>query len=198
MSYPALNRSSRWPAAAARESALLTCLAAAALAIFACGCMGHKVHAATIAMPAQPPAPTVPPETTKSPASIPAPSTPAPKNPEPSTPPPGLTPKPDTLRRPATVASEPERPAAPQISPQISASEQADLTKQTQQYVADAQQNLHRADGRELNPNQRDMADKIRGLLDQSQAAIQTSDWSRAKNLSQKAYLLSLDFVKTL
>lgn len=96
------------------------------------------------------------------------------------------------------ATTETERPPAPQISPQMSQSEQAELTKQTQQYVANAEQNLHRADGRELNPNQRDMVDKIRGLLDQSQDAIHTSDWSRAKNLSQKAYLLSLDFVKTL
>lgn len=42
------------------------------------------------------------------------------------------------------------------------------------------------------------MVDKIRGWLDQAQQAIQTSDWERAKNLSQKAYRLSLDLVKTL
>lgn len=161
--------------------------------------MGHKVHAAPVIVPLEPPVPVALPETTKSPASIPAPTAPGPKNPEPATPPPGLIPKPDTLKRPATVTpDEPERPAAPQISPQISASDQAELTKQTQQYVADAQQNLHRADGRELNASQRDMVDKIRGFLDQAQDAIHTSDWSRAKNLSQKAYLLSLDFVKTL
>ena len=80
----------------------------------------------------------------------------------------------------------------------MSQSDQVELTKQTQNYVATAQQNLHRADGRELNTSQHDMADKIRGFLDQAQDAIRTSDWSRAKNLSQKAYLLSIELVKTL
>lgn len=168
------------------------------LTVFASGCLRHKVHAAPVVVPVEPPAPVATSGTTKSPASIPAPSTPGPKNPEPATPPPGLTPKPDALKRPTTAAPEPERPAAPQISPQISASDQAELTKQTQQYVATSQQNLHRADGRELNPGQRDMVDKIHGFLDQAQDAIRTSDWSRAKNLSQKAYLLSLELVKTL
>ena len=97
-----------------------------------------------------------------------------------------------------TAAPETPRPAAPQISPQMSSSDQAQLTKQTQQYIGNAQQNLHRADGRQLNPTQRDMVDKIRGFLSQAQDAIGTSDWSRAKDLSKKAYLLSLDLVKTL
>ncbi|HKF52184.1 MAG TPA: hypothetical protein VKB26_07715, partial [Candidatus Acidoferrales bacterium] len=60
------------------------------------------------------------------------------------------------------------------------------------------QQNLHHADGHDLNATQKDMVDKIRGFLDQAQQAIQTADWERAKNLSQKAYLLSLDLLKTL
>jgi len=57
---------------------------------------------------------------------------------------------------------------------------------------------LHRSDGRRLNPTQQDMVDKIRSFLAQAQSAMSTSDWSRAKNLSQKAYLLSLELVKTL
>lgn len=161
--------------------------------------MAHKVRAAApVTLPPKPPAPISTPGTTKSPDSIPAPTTPAPKNPEPATLSPALTPKPDTLKRPATVVTEPDRPPAPEISPQMSQSDQVELTKQTQQYVTTAQQNLHRADGRELNTSQHDMADKIRGFLDQAQDAIRTSDWSRAKNLSQKAYLLSVELLKTL
>lgn len=63
----------------------------------------------------------------------------------------------------------------------MSPSDQVELTKQTQQYVTTAQQNLHRADGHELNTSQHDMVDKIRGFLEQAQDAIRTSDWSRAK-----------------
>src|SRR5579872_4109057 len=200
MSYPAKNRASCRPAAASRKTAFLTCLVAASLSIFTGGCMGHKVRAAApVTVPPQPPAPISTPGTTKSPDSIPAPTTPAPKNPEPTTLSPALTPKPDTLKRPATTAvAEPDRPPAPEISPQMSQSDQVELTKQTQQYVTTAQENLHRADGRELNTSQHDMADKIRGFLEQAQDAIRTSDWSRAKNLSQKAYLLSIELVKTL
>lgn len=176
----------------------MACLIAVSLTTFT-GCTGHKVRAAApVTVPPQPPAPISTPATTKSPDSIPAPVTPAPKNPEPATLSPGLTPKPDTLKRPATAVPEPERPPAPEIAPQMSQSDQVELTKQTQQYVATAQQNLHRADGRELNTNQHDMAEKIRGFLSQAQDAIRTSDWSRAKNLSQKAYLLSIELVKTL
>lgn len=199
MSYPAPNRVSNRPAAASRNTAFLTCVVAASLTVFTCGCLNHKVRAAApVTVPPQPPAPISTPGTTKSPDSIPAPTTPAPKNPEPATLSPALTPKPDTLKRPATAAPEPERPPAPEISPQISPSDQVELTKQTQQYVTTAQQNLHRADGRELNMSQHDMVDKIRGFLEQAQDAIRTSDWSRAKNLSQKAYLLSIELVKTL
>ncbi|MHB8524691.1 MAG: hypothetical protein ACYDD2_00830 [Candidatus Acidiferrales bacterium] len=177
----------------------MACLVAAALALLSTGCLRHKVRAAApIAVPLEPPSPVVTSEPAKSPAAVPAPSAPGPKNPEPSTPPPDLTPKPGTLRRPVTAAPEAPRPAAPQISPQISSSDQAQLTKQTQQYIGDAQQNLHRAGGRQLNPSQRDMVDKIRGFLGQAQDAIRTSDWSRAKNLAEKADLLSLELVKTL
>lgn len=77
-------------------------------------------------------------------------------------------------------------------------SAEAQLTKQTEQYIVGAQRNLRRADGRSLTPAQRDMVDKIRGFLDQAQDAMRTSDWSRAKNLSQKAYLLSIELAKTL
>lgn len=199
MSYPAKIRASSGPSAASRNTAFLTCLFAVSLTVFTGGCMDHKVRAAApVTVPPQPPAPISTPGTTKSPDSIPAPTTPAPKNPEPATLSPALTPKPDTLKRPAASVPEPDRPPAPEISPQMSQSDQVELTKQTQQYVTTAQQNLHRADGRQLNTSQHDMADKIRGFLEQAQAAIRTADWSRAKNLSQKAYLLSVELVKTL
>lgn len=177
------------------------CVVAASLSLLCSGC-AHKVQAAApVTVSPQPPAPVPSQDTTKSPASIPAPSTPPPANPV-STTPPTLNSKPDTPKRPVTTtpASEPEeeRPAAPLISPQISASDQSQLQQQADQYVATAQQNLHRADGRNLNDTQKDMVDKIRGFLDQAQQARQTSDWDRAKDLSRKAYLLSLDLLKTL
>ena len=179
-----------------------SCVVAASLSFICSGC-AHKVQAAApVTVSPQPPAPLPTQDTTKSPASIPAPATPAPANPV-STTPPNLSPKTDSPKRPVTTtpaSSEPEeqKPAPPEISPQISPSDQSQLQQQAGQYVTTAQQNLHRADGRDLNDTQKDMVDKIRGFLDQAQQAIQTSDWERAKNLSQKAYLLSLDLLKTL
>jgi hypothetical protein len=185
-------------------SALGMCVLAASLSIFCAGCAQNKVHAAApVTVPPVPPSPVPTQDTSKSPASIPAPTTPAPVNPASTTSAssPPLNSTPDSPKKPVTAppaSSEPERPAAPQISPQISASDQSQLQQQANQYVANAGENLHKADGRNLNATQKDMVDKIRGFLDQAQQAIQTSDWQRAKNLSQKAYLLSLDLVKTL
>lgn len=174
---------------------------AASLSFFCSGCAGRKVHAAApVAVPSKPPAPIPTQDNTKSPASIPAPTTPAPSNPVSTTSPPPLNSSPDKPKRPVTTppATEPDRPAAPQISPQMSPSDQTQLQKQANQFVTTTQQNLHHADGHDLNATQKDMVDKIRGFLDQAQQAIQTTDWERAKNLSQKAYLLSLDLLKTL
>ena len=174
----------------------------ASLSLLCAGCANRKVHAAApVTVPAVAPSPVPSQDTAKSPASIPAPTTPAPANPvSTSTSPPPLNPKPDTPKKPVTEppAAEPEHPAAPQISPQISQSDQSQLQQEANQYVATAQQNLHHADGRSLNDTQKDMVDKIRGWLDQAQQAIQTSDWESAKNFSKKAYLLSLDLLKTL
>jgi hypothetical protein len=185
-----------------RPAFAISMCVAAALSLLCCGCAHHKVQAAApLTVPPVPPSPIPSQDTTKSPASIPAPTTPAPANPVSGTPP-ALNPKPDSPpKRPVTTTpptSETERPAAPQISPQISPSDQSQLQQQANQYVATAEQNLHHADGHDLNPTQKDMVDKIRGFLDQAQHAIQASDWESAKNFSQKAYLLSLDLLKTL
>ncbi|HKW88950.1 MAG TPA: hypothetical protein VJN21_09355 [Candidatus Acidoferrales bacterium] len=112
-----------------------------------------------------------------------------------ATPPVDAPPKVDA---PKKENAEPAKAAAPQISPQLSPSDQAELQKQTNQFVGDAEKNLHRADGRDLNANQRDMVEKIHGFLDQVHDAMNTSDWPRARNLSQKAYLLSIELANSL
>ena len=172
--------------------------------MFLCsGCAHKNVHAAApVVVPPTPPAPIPSTDKTKSPDSIPAPATPAPKNPVPNNPPAELNPKPATPKRPETSSpspsAAPERPAAPQISPQISPADQSQLQQQANQLIATTQQNLHHSDGRQLNSTQKDMVDKIRSFLAQAQEAMTTSDWERAKKLSDKAYLLSLELLKTL
>lgn len=70
--------------------------------------------------------------------------------------------------------------------------------RETNKYIADAEGNLDRATGRQLSASQHDLAEKIRGFLDQARGAIRSADWTRAKNLSQKAYLLSVELVNSL
>jgi cell pole-organizing protein PopZ len=205
MARPDSTRPRIWPT---RRTLRLTTaasgisVAAASLLLLCSGCAQKKVQAAApVTVSPTTAAPVPPQDTTKSPASIPAPATPAPANPVSTTAPPALNPKPDTPKRPVTTppaTAETDRPAAPQISPQISPSDQTQLQQQATQYATTAQENLHHADGRDLNDTQKDMVDKIRGWLDQAQQATQTSDWERAKDLSRKAYLLSLDLLKTL
>lgn len=174
---------------------------AVSLSVLCAGCSRNNVRAAApVTVPPIPPSPVPSKDTSKSPASIPAPAAPAPENPGSNATSPALNSPPGSPKKPATAtppSSDTERPAAPQISPQISASAQSQLQQQANQYVATATENLHRADNRELNTTQKDMVDKIRSFLNQAQQAIQASDWERAKNLSQKAYLVSLDLIKT-
>ncbi|HLW81409.1 MAG TPA: hypothetical protein VKS20_05145 [Candidatus Acidoferrales bacterium] len=204
MSRPDSTRPRIWPIRQTLKlitSAIGTCAVAASLLFLCSGCAHRHAHAAApVTVPPVPPSPVPTPSTTKPQVSIPAPTTPAPKNPVSTTPPPELNPKPENPKRPETSppVSEPTRPAAPQISPQISPSDQSQLQQRADKLIANAQQNLHRFDGRQLNSTQKDMVDKIRGFLAQAQDAIGTSDWERATRLSEKAYLLSLDLLKTL
>lgn len=204
MSRPDSTRPRIWPIRQTLKlmtSAIGTCAVAASLLFLCSGCAHRRVHAAApVTVPPVPP-PSVPTPTNAKPqVSVPAPTTPAPKNPVSTTPPPELNPKPENPKRPETppAASGSTRPAAPQISPQISPSDQSQLQQQTNKLIASAQQNLHRFDGRQLNSTQKDMVDKIRGFLTQAHDAMGTSDWERATRLSEKAYLLSLDLLKTL
>jgi hypothetical protein len=97
--------------------------------------------------------------------------------------------------------SQPEQPArapAPQISPQLSPGDQASLQHKTQDDIFVAQKNLQQSSGRVLSAAQKDLVDKIRSFLNQSDEASKAGDWSRAQNLSQKARLLSVELVDSL
>lgn len=90
------------------------------------------------------------------------------------------------------------RPAPPQLSPRMSPQEQAAAEKQTHQSIGAAERNLQSALGRQLSPTQSDLAEKIRGFLGQAREAIRDGDWLRAKNLAQKAQVLSAELVNSL
>jgi len=109
-------------------------------------------------------------------------------------------PRPPAPRR-ATSTAEPEpepvKPEAPQISPQLSPEEKSRAQSVTESDLKSAQQDLDTASHHTLNATQQDMADKIRSFVAQARDAIGVADWLRAKNLAQKAHVLSAELIRS-
>jgi hypothetical protein len=109
-------------------------------------------------------------------------------------------PKPPATRRATTGTEpgpEPTKPEAPQISPQLSAEEKARAQTSIDADVHAAQQALDTASHHTLNAAQQDMADKIRSFITQTQEAVAVSDFLSAKNLAQKAHVLSNELIRS-
>jgi hypothetical protein len=187
--------------------ALLAC----GLPLVASGCGPKNVQAgapvssapssATIETP--PPSTTAPDTTAMPPV---APQSPPPDIPTATTaPPPIITPatkpapKPQKpAPEPATVAEDHARPPAPQISPELSESDKANYRRGTTEDIGVAESNLQQATGKRLNAQQSYLVDKIKSFLNQSHDASKDGDLARAKNLAQKARLLSVELVNSL
>jgi hypothetical protein len=108
----------------------------------------------------------------------------------------GLPPKP---RGSATgTSADAGRPAAPLISPQLTPEEQSAAQQQTDDGLRGASQDLQATVGRTLSPTQADLADKVRGFMNQAREAGRTGDWPRARNLAQKARLLARELADSL
>jgi len=112
--------------------------------------------------------------------------------------------KPSAPRRPAAgqpamdVSSEPQAHApVPQISPEISAHDQATYERNTGDNIAVAEKNLQDASGKNWNAAQQDLVDKIRSFLAESRQASKDGDWARAQTLAQKARLLSVELINS-
>jgi hypothetical protein len=109
-------------------------------------------------------------------------------------------PRPPAPRRvavPTEPEAEPAKQEAPQISPQLSPEEKSRAQASTDADIKAAQQGLDTAAHHTLNPTQQDMADKISSFLTQAREAIGVADWLRAKNLAQKAHVLSNELVQS-
>jgi len=124
-----------------------------------------------------------------------------------STPPPMITPESKPAPKPQRPAPEAEpssaggdraRPPAPQISPQLSEAQKANYQRGIAEDIGVADSNLKQTDGKRLNAQQADLVDKIRSFRDQSNSAAKEGDLARAKNLAQKARLLSVELVNSL
>jgi len=112
-----------------------------------------------------------------------------------------IPPRPRTAAPTATnVAGDSEAtpPAAPLISPQLSQEEQSADQQQTGQSLRAAERNLRATLGRRLSTTQAELAEKVRSFIAQAREAVRGGDWVRARNLAQKAELLSFDLAKTM
>lgn len=92
-----------------------------------------------------------------------------------------------------TEASKP--PDAPLLSPQLSPEDQARAQGDVNAGLQTARQNLNSVSGRRMNTTQQDIADKVRSFMEQTRDAITAGDWNRARNLAEKARVLSIELV---
>jgi hypothetical protein len=193
------------------EVCLATAFLAAGAALLCSGCASHNVHAAvpaTVQPSASAPASdrpmTTAPDTDAAPpvevAAAPPSVTGAAGAPPPI---PALKPATPALRKPTETAAveapaePPARTPAPQISPQLSAGDQASYERKTTEDAAAAEKNIQNASGRQLNAAQQDIVDKVRSFLSQARDAGKTGDWARAQNLAQKARALSVELANS-
>jgi hypothetical protein len=108
--------------------------------------------------------------------------------------PPERPPAPHHTSPPAeTEASKP--PEAPLLSPQLSPEDQARAQGDVNAGLQTARQNLNSVSGRRMNTTQQDIADKVRSFMEQTRDAITAGDWNRARNLAEKARVLSIELV---
>jgi len=179
------------------------------------GCTDKKVHAAAPVAAAPQPVPTdverpmtVAPDTTALPPGE-EPATPPPvpatasSNPPQVTLPKGKTapapPRPSAGQTNSEAANEePAHPVAPQITPQLTPSDQEVYKRKTEEDTGVAEQNLHMTDGKQLSEAQKDLVEKISSFLTESRDAGKNGDWVRAQNLAQKARSLSVELIGTL
>ncbi|MBZ5701925.1 MAG: hypothetical protein LAN84_08755 [Acidobacteriia bacterium] len=184
-----------------RRRALLG--AAGVILLLPSGCAGVRQHRHTPAIPWEAAARNRPRLPEKSSAAAAAESVP---DLQPLIPPPGalfntLRSAPPRPRMPAAPAAETDAAGpveAPVIAPQLSAAEASAAQEQTRQSLGLAEQNLARARGRSFTSMQADLAEKVRGFIDQAREAGRETDWVRARNLAEKAQLLSEELVRSL
>ncbi len=104
--------------------------------------------------------------------------------------------RPAPPHRAAPPEPEPAKPpSAPQISPQLAPQDQARAQSDAEADLNTARQNLNSVAGRQMNSTQQDLADKIRSFMAQAREAVTAGDWLTAKNLAEKARVLSEELV---
>jgi hypothetical protein len=105
--------------------------------------------------------------------------------------------------RPRVAAVQPAEPPVaepedPLIVPDLSTEQLNAARSETQHSLDASESNLAQTKGKKLSAAQEDVVSKIRGFIDSSREAMKTSDWLRAKNLANKAEVLSRELVANL
>jgi hypothetical protein len=106
--------------------------------------------------------------------------------------------------RPRSIApsqsenARPEKLEAPQIVPDLSAGESASLQRATEESLRIAEHSLSSASGKSLNAAQSDLASKVRSFISNAREAGRAGDWGRARELAQKAQVLSEELAGSL
>ncbi|MGC1484152.1 MAG: hypothetical protein WA789_10185 [Candidatus Acidiferrum sp.] len=78
-----------------------------------------------------------------------------------------------------------------QIVPNLPAGESASLQRETEESLSAAEHNLSATAGKSLNTMQSDLASKVRSFISDAREAGRAGDWARARELAQKAQVLS-------
>jgi hypothetical protein len=100
---------------------------------------------------------------------------------------------------PAPVAeNSADRPEAPVIAPQMSDAEASAARQQMTSSLNEAEKNLARSQGKQLNATQSDLAAKIKQFITDAQSASRDGDWTRARSLATKAQVLSEELASSL
>ena len=90
------------------------------------------------------------------------------------------------------------KPDTPQIVPGLSTEESASLQQETNRNLSSAERNLTAAAGKSLNATQADLASKVRSFISDAREAGRAGDWARARDLANKAQVLSEELVRSL
>lgn len=98
---------------------------------------------------------------------------------------------------PANGSEADPRGAVPSMAPQLTAAESAAAEQETDRSLRAAEENLGRFRGRTLTPAQSEMAGKTRDFIRQARKAAREKDWVRARNLAEKAQLLSKELLRS-
>ena len=107
-------------------------------------------------------------------------------------------PRPRMPAAPAAETDSTEQVEAPVIAPQLSVAEASAAQEQTRTSLNIAEHNLARTHGRSFTSMQADLAEKVRGFIDQAREAGRETDWVRARILAEKARLLSEELIRSL